>query len=87
MLTRWLAVAGIVLLIGLGAWLGLPEANKGMLENGNAASFSLPDLQGKIHGLPEGEVVLLNFWLHGARLAGKRCLPCQSCIASMQKKA
>ena len=76
MLTRWLAVAAIVLLVGLGAWVGLPEAKKNSLGDGKAAAFSLPDLQGKMHGLPEGEVVLLNFW-------ATWCPPCRKEMPSM----
>ncbi len=76
MLTRWLAVGAIVLLVGFGAWLGLPEAKKSVLEDGKAAAFTLPDLQGKMHGLPEGEVVLLNFW-------ATWCPPCRKEMPSM----
>lgn len=76
MLIRWLAVIGILAVVGAGAWFGLPEAKKSVLEGGAAAAFTLPDLKGKMHGLPEGEVTLLNFW-------ATWCPPCRKEMPSM----
>jgi len=77
MLTRWLAAAGIVLLVGIGAWLGLPEAKRNLMDDGKAISFNLPDLDGKMHGLPDGnDVILLNFW-------ATWCPPCRKEMPSM----
>ncbi|MFQ5518684.1 MAG: peroxiredoxin family protein [Mariprofundus sp.] len=76
MMTRWLVVAAIIMMVGGGAWLGLPEAKKSIVDDGKAAGFSLPDLQGDMHGLPAGEVVLLNFW-------ATWCPPCRKEMPSM----
>lgn len=76
MLMRWLAIIGIVAAVGVGASLFLPEAKKSVVEGGAAAPFTLPDLKGKMHGLPEGEVILLNFW-------ATWCPPCRKEMPSM----
>ncbi|MDT8376452.1 MAG: TlpA disulfide reductase family protein [Mariprofundaceae bacterium] len=76
MLTRWLAIIGIVLVAGIVAWLGLPEAKKSVSEGGAAIPFTLPDLEGKMHGLSEGEVIVLNFW-------ATWCPPCRKEMPSM----
>jgi len=76
MLTRWLFAAGIIFVIGLGAWLGLPEARKNLIDDGKAIDFSLPGLDGNVHALPTGEVIVLNFW-------ATWCPPCRKEMPSM----
>jgi peroxiredoxin len=76
MLIRWLAIIGIITVVGAVAWYGLPEAKKSVLEGGEVIPFTLPDLEGKMHSLPEGEVILLNFW-------ATWCPPCRKEMPSM----
>ncbi|MDQ6990088.1 MAG: TlpA disulfide reductase family protein [Mariprofundaceae bacterium] len=53
-----------------------PEPVAPMKLNAPAKTFTLPDLTGKMQGLPQGEVVILNFW-------ATWCPPCRKEIPSM----
>lgn len=73
---RWLMVLGIFTAIGSGIWLSLPEAPASVRQGTQVIDFSLPDVQGVMHSLPKGEVMLLNFW-------ATWCPPCRREIPSM----
>jgi peroxiredoxin len=73
---RWLIVIGIFAALGAVFWFALPEAPGTIREGDQITSLNLPDLQGEMQTLPEGEVVLLNFW-------ATWCPPCRKEIPSM----
>lgn len=73
---RWLLLLLIVGVIGATVWLGLPKAPAAVRISEAGAGFKLPDLQGNMHGLPKGEVTLLNFW-------ATWCPPCRKEVPSM----
>lgn len=72
----WLLVMLIFTAIGALIWTALPPAPVTVNRGDQSTDFSLPDLQGVMHSLPKGEVVLLNFW-------ATWCPPCRREIPSM----
>jgi len=76
MLKRWMIVLGLLTLSIGGLWLAMPEPQKAIREGDPAASFTLPDLNGRAQSLPQGKVILLNFW-------ATWCPPCRQEMPSM----
>lgn len=73
---RWLLVLLIMGVIGSTVWLGLPKPPAAVRISEASTGFKLPDLQGAMQSLPEGDVILLNFW-------ATWCPPCRKEIPSM----
>lgn len=76
MIVRWFIVLAVLGMIGGAIWQTLPQAPVAVDPGSKSVSFSLPDLKGAMRQLPEGEVVLLNFW-------ATWCPPCRREIPSM----
>jgi len=76
MLKRWLIVVGVIGMVGVIGVLALPDPAGKVTEGDAAPDFTLPDLAGVQRHLPQGKVVLLNFW-------ATWCPPCRKEMPSM----
>jgi len=74
--SRWFVLLAIFAAIGSAIWLALPEAPASVRQGDYLTEFSLPDVKGVMQTIPEGEVLLLNFW-------ATWCPPCRKEIPSM----
>jgi len=73
-----IAALGLILALGVAMFFALPEGTKPIGAGDAVKPFQLPDLNGKVQGLPEGKVYLLNFW-------ATWCPPCRKEVPSMVK--
>jgi len=76
MTLRWLIVLAVLGGLGGLLWQLLPEVPAVADAGSQAEPFKLPDLAGELQQLPEGAVILLNFW-------ATWCPPCRHEIPSM----
>jgi peroxiredoxin len=67
---------GLLIALAVGINSFLPEGIKPVAVGEHTRTFQLPDLQGKLQGLPKGKVMLLNFW-------ATWCPPCRKEVPSM----
>ncbi|MDX8377767.1 MAG: TlpA disulfide reductase family protein [Mariprofundales bacterium] len=76
MKTRVIAMLALLTTLITAAWFFLPRATPPLEIGAVAPSFSLPDLQNKMHTITKGEVILLNFW-------ATWCPPCRQEMPSL----
>ncbi len=75
---RVIAAFSVLVIIAVAIFILMPDAVKPVRAGDAVKPISVPDLQGKLQGLPEGKVVLLNFW-------ATWCPPCREEVPSMVK--